>query len=257
MLDKLKILAERFIHIEQQLCDSTVIEDLDKFKQISKEHKDLMPIMEVYKTYTLFLDRREQAQEMLTVADMRDMAQEEINEIEPEIIALEIEINILLTPKGIENQEDVIDTLFDIRYYSDKSNLCFEEQRTVAEENGRVFTLNLPKGEKCCKIHVDDCLIKANDQQRCDYWFHHYDKNDNVFVELKGMDIEHAVEQIIATIGWLKTRIDLPQQKRNGAIVLSKNPLTSTETQLLKTDFRKKYGNRLEIKNRQIVFSFQ
>jgi PCRF domain len=254
MLDKLKILAETFIYLEEQLCDSTVIEDLDKFKQISKEHKDLIPIMEAYKTYASHLDRREQAKEMLTVADMREMAEEELNEIEPKITVLEVEINILLTPKDTEYQEDEKDALSDIRFGKD---VCFKEQRTVAEENGRVFTLDLPKGEKCCKIHVDGCLITDNNQQRCDYWFHHYDKNDNVFVELKGMDIEHAVEQIIATIGWLETRMDLPKEKRNGAIVLSKNPLTSTKTQVLKTDFRKKYGNRLEIKNVQIVFKFQ
>lgn len=257
MLDKLKILAETFTYLEEQLCDPAVIEDLDKFKKISKEHNDLIPIMAIYEIYASHIDRREQAREMLINAEMREMAQEELNEIEPKIITLEIEIRILLTPKDIEYQEYVKDTLSGIRYIRDDLNRCFEEQRPVADENGRVFTLDLPKGEKYCKIHVDGCLITDNNQQRCDYWFHHYDKNDNVFVELKGMDIEHAVEQIIATIGWLKTRIDLPKEKRNGAIVLSKNPLTSTKTQVLKTDFRKKHGNRLEIKNVQIVFKFQ
>ncbi len=137
---------------------------------------------------------------------------------------------------------------------ADKS--CFNMNKTVAEENKRVFRLDLSKGEPCCLIHVDGCLIKANDVEKCDYWFHHCDRNDNIFVELKGQNIRKGFQQILSTIDWLKSKIDLPKEKRNAAIVASKVPMTSAETQKLKIEFKSKYGNRLEIQSIQMVSKF-
>ncbi|MBL7815330.1 MAG: peptide chain release factor 1 [Saprospiraceae bacterium] len=112
MLDKLKAIADRFVHLEEQLSDPSVIGDMDKFKKVNKDYKDLTPIVEAYKKYVSLLDRREQAQEMLADADMREMAREELNEVEPEINTLEEDINILLIPKDPEDSKDV---LFEIR----------------------------------------------------------------------------------------------------------------------------------------------
>jgi peptide chain release factor 1 len=112
MLDKLKAIADRFVHLEEQLSDPSVTGDLDKFKRINKDYKEMMPIVEAYKKYASLLDRREQAQEMLADADMREMAREELNEVEPEIATLEEEINVLLIPKDPEDSKDV---LFEIR----------------------------------------------------------------------------------------------------------------------------------------------
>ncbi len=112
MIDKLKAIADRFVHLEEQLSDPSVTSDLDKFKRINKDYKDMMPIVEAYKKYASLLDRRQQAQEMLADADMRDMAREELNEVEPEIATLEEDINVLLIPKDPEDSKDV---LFEIR----------------------------------------------------------------------------------------------------------------------------------------------
>jgi peptide chain release factor 1 len=112
MLEKLKAIADRFVHLEEQLSDPSVTVDLDKFKRINKDYKELMPIVEAYTQYASLLDRREQAKEMLADLDMREMAREELNEVEPEIATLEEAINVLLIPKDPEDSKDV---LFEIR----------------------------------------------------------------------------------------------------------------------------------------------
>jgi hypothetical protein len=135
-------------------------------------------------------------------------------------------------------------------------DICFNENKTVAEENKRVFRLDLPKGENCCRISVDDCLIKDKTVEKCDFWFHHCEKDENVFVELKGQNINKAFSQILRTIENIKSRIDLPKDKRHAAIVISKSPKSSNEIRLLKTAFKNKHGNRLEIQSIQMTFKF-
>ena len=112
MLDKLKAIYDRYVHLEEQLSDPSVINDMDKFKRINKDYKDLQPIVEVYKKYATLLDRQGQAKEMLDDHELRDMAWEELNEVNPQIAELDEEIKVLLIPKDLEDSKDV---LFEIR----------------------------------------------------------------------------------------------------------------------------------------------
>jgi peptide chain release factor 1 len=112
MLDKLKAIYDRYVHLEEQLSDPSVINDMDKFRKINKDYKDLQPIVDVYKKYDTLLDRQGQAKEMLDDHELRDMAWEELNEVNPQIAELDEEIKILLIPKDPEDSKDV---LFEIR----------------------------------------------------------------------------------------------------------------------------------------------
>ena len=112
MLDKLKAINDRYVHLEEQLSDPSVINDMDKFRRINKDYKDLQPIVEVYKKYNVLMDRQSQAKEMLDDHELRDMAWEELNEVNPQIAELDEEIKVLLIPKDPEDSKDV---LFEIR----------------------------------------------------------------------------------------------------------------------------------------------
>ena len=112
MLDKLKAINDRYVHLEEQLSDPSVINDMDKFRRINKDYKDLQPIVEVYKKYAVLMDRQAQAKEMLDDHELRDMAWEELNEVNPQIAELDEEIKVLLIPKDPEDSKDV---LFEIR----------------------------------------------------------------------------------------------------------------------------------------------
>jgi peptide chain release factor 1 len=112
MLDKLKAIADRYLYLEEQLSDPSVIGDMDKFKKVNKDYKDLQAIVAAYRTYAALIDRRNQAEEMLDDPEMRDMAREELTEVEPAITDLEEAIKVLLIPKDPEDSKDV---LFEIR----------------------------------------------------------------------------------------------------------------------------------------------
>ncbi len=112
MLDKLKAIKDRYVHIEEQLSDPAVINDTEKSKRINKEYKDLMPIVAGYEAYKKILNDIEQAKEMLNDSEMREIAKEELNTLEPQRDELEAKIRLLIVPKDPEDTKDV---LFEIR----------------------------------------------------------------------------------------------------------------------------------------------
>jgi hypothetical protein len=118
----------------------------------------------------------------------------------------------------------------------------------VASENGKRFEIE--SNENFTRIRIDACLIPSQQVQKCDFGFVRHSNNEFYFLELKGKDVKIALNQIISTINIFETTlIRMPQTKRFGFIVSSRNPLTSTETNNLKQAFAKKYGRLLEIKS--------
>ncbi len=112
MIDKLRAIYDKYVHLEEQLSDPSVIGDMDKFKKVNKEYKDLQPIVSVYKEYKKVTDDISQAQEMLDDSDMREMAKEELQLLQPRKDELDEEIKTLLIPKDPEDSKDVY---FEIR----------------------------------------------------------------------------------------------------------------------------------------------
>lgn len=115
MLDKLQAIREKYLHLEEQLSDPSIVVDMEKSKRVNKEYRKLQPIIEAYTKYERVLRDIDSAAAVLkaeTDPEMRDMAKEEIASLEPERDALEEELKVLLTPKDPEDEKDVI---FEIR----------------------------------------------------------------------------------------------------------------------------------------------
>lgn len=114
MIDKLEAIRDRFYYLEEQMADPAVISDMDRYKKISKEYKDLKLIVEVYKDYKKLLGNIETAEEMLKDKDpdMKEMASMELEELRPRREEMEERIKMLLIPKDPEDSKDVI---FEIR----------------------------------------------------------------------------------------------------------------------------------------------
>ncbi len=115
MLDKLQAIREKYIHLEEQLSDPSTASDVEKSKRVNKEYKKLQPLVETANRYEKALADLDSARSVLAMesdADMRDLAKEEIAELEPVCTALEEELKTLLTPKDPEDEKDVI---FEIR----------------------------------------------------------------------------------------------------------------------------------------------
>jgi len=115
MLEKLPAIREKYIHLEEQLSDPGIVADMERSKRVNKEYKNLQPIMTTFERYEKVLADLESAQRLFvaeTDADVREMAREEIDTLEPERDALDEQLKTLLTPKDPEDEKDVI---FEIR----------------------------------------------------------------------------------------------------------------------------------------------
>lgn len=108
MLDKLAAIHDRFRNLEEQLSDPTVISDMDRFQKVNKEYKKLAPIVDAYKQYQLILGNLDTAKEMLADAEMKEMAEMEIEELKPQREKLEEDLKVMLIPRDAEDERDVI-----------------------------------------------------------------------------------------------------------------------------------------------------
>lgn len=114
MIDKLEAIQDRYFYLEEQLSDPEVIADMSRFKKVSKEYKDLKEVVDVFQEYKEVLGNIATAEEMLSEddADMKEMANAELEELRPSREALEEKLKVLLIPKDPEDSKDVI---FEIR----------------------------------------------------------------------------------------------------------------------------------------------
>lgn len=111
MIDKLQAIRDKYLHLEEQLSDPGIVADMEKSKRVNKEYKKLTPIIETFEKYEKLLANLKNAREMLSLEkdpEMRDMAKEEINDLEPRVDILEDELKMLLVPKDPEDEKDVI-----------------------------------------------------------------------------------------------------------------------------------------------------
>ena len=114
MLDKLDDLYNRYRETEEQLADPAVMADQERYTKISKQYKELKRIVDVYQEYKLTRANADSARELRRDPDpeMREMAELELEGLEPALEDLEERLKLLLVPRDPEDERDV---LFEIR----------------------------------------------------------------------------------------------------------------------------------------------
>jgi peptide chain release factor 1 len=107
---KLAQLEKRFDELTQQMADPAVIGDGDKYRKVTKEQAELSEIVEKYRQWKDMEDALSQARPMLQEKDpdLRAMAEEEVQRLEPELAKIEEEIKILLLPKDPKDEKNVV-----------------------------------------------------------------------------------------------------------------------------------------------------
>ena len=111
ILNRLDGLKLKFEEIGQQMTDPEVIGDMKKFVQLNKEYKELKPIIETSERYRTAVNNLREAKDILANEkdeDLREMAREEVAELEPAIGRLEEEIKLLLIPKDPQDEKNAI-----------------------------------------------------------------------------------------------------------------------------------------------------
>ena len=108
MLDKLKDLDLRYEDLESQLGDPRVYGDAEKLRQVNRELKELLPVVETYRAYQAADSRRREAEELLHDPEMKEMAQDELAEAKEELEQLKEMLTILLLPRDPNDSRNVI-----------------------------------------------------------------------------------------------------------------------------------------------------
>lgn len=110
MIEKLEEIHSRYLDIEEKLSDPTVASDMKQFTKLNKEYSSLKEVNQAYLSYKDILDNIESSKAMLNDSDqeMRDMAKEELQELEKSKNALDEKLKVLLIPKDPDDAKDVI-----------------------------------------------------------------------------------------------------------------------------------------------------
>jgi peptide chain release factor 1 len=89
-----------------------VVQDMDRFRALTREHADVSGVAQLYGEYRRRESDLAQAREMQSDPELADMAAEEIATLEAELPRLEDELQKLLLPK---DPDDVRNTFLEIR----------------------------------------------------------------------------------------------------------------------------------------------
>ena len=104
MSAKLDQLTHRLQEVGDLLSQQEATTDMDSYRKLTREHAELGPLVELYASYTLAEADTRTAQGMLADPDMKEFAQEEIDDAKSRMAQLEIDLQKMLLPKD-ENDE--------------------------------------------------------------------------------------------------------------------------------------------------------
>jgi len=108
IVTKLDHLSERLVEINQLLMQEGSTANMDNYRKLNREHAELTPVVELYHRYQQALLDISSAQEMMSDPDMKEFAQEEINNAKTIIDNLDTELQKMLLPKDPNDERNII-----------------------------------------------------------------------------------------------------------------------------------------------------
>ena len=107
MFEKLKALAQRMDELEARLAEPGLYDDPERAAKLLKERNELEPIVAAFRAYERAKQAQADALEMLSDPDMKELAQEELQQAKADIARLEEELKILLLPKDPNDDKNI------------------------------------------------------------------------------------------------------------------------------------------------------
>ena len=111
-MDKVQAVENKFMDLEQQISDPSVIARQDEWQKLTKEHASLMLIVETFRKYKDITSTIDGDKEIIDDPDSDDdliaMAKEEMNGLTKEQADLEDQLHVLMLPKDPRDDKNVI-----------------------------------------------------------------------------------------------------------------------------------------------------
>ncbi|MHB1021255.1 MAG: peptide chain release factor 1 [Acidobacteriaceae bacterium] len=110
MFDRLEQIEARYEELGAQLAEPEIISDQQRYQKTAKQHRDLEPVVEMFREYKQIQQGIAEARAMLTEtdADIRAMAQDELSQLEEKLPAVEDALKVLLLPKDPNDEKNVV-----------------------------------------------------------------------------------------------------------------------------------------------------
>ena len=111
MLDKLEAIYSRYCEIEQQMNDPAVTSDMKRYVKLSKDYKDLQPVVKAYHEYKALLNTIAECKELLESEkdpELREMAKEELAACQDRREPMEDDIRLLLIPADPTDSKNAV-----------------------------------------------------------------------------------------------------------------------------------------------------
>ena len=108
MIDRLEETLKKYNELQEKLQQEEVIQNINLLTELSKQASSMEEVVNVYKKYKEILKNIEDDKELLKDEDLKDMAKDELQQLENEKILIEKKLEILLLPKDPRDGSNVI-----------------------------------------------------------------------------------------------------------------------------------------------------
>ena len=108
MKERLNLMIERYNYLNDEMLKPEIYNEYNKMKVISKEKNSLEETVKTYKKLLSVEDDIEAAKEMMKDQEMREFAEEELENLHNEKTELESKLRVLLLPKDPNDEKNVI-----------------------------------------------------------------------------------------------------------------------------------------------------
>ncbi len=111
MLEKLKLVENRFAELGELLIQPDIISDQKKYIQLSKEYKEIKKIIDKGGVYKNLIANKSEAQDIISNEkddEMIEMAKMQLEEVEVKLPKTEEELKVLLIPKDPDDSKNVV-----------------------------------------------------------------------------------------------------------------------------------------------------
>jgi peptide chain release factor 1 len=111
LLDKLRDIQRRFMDLEGQLGDPSVVADMKRFVKINRDYRGLEPVVKASKEYENVIENIASSKKILSTekdSDFVDMAKMELEELDGRKAEIEEELRVLMLPEDPEDEKNIV-----------------------------------------------------------------------------------------------------------------------------------------------------
>ena len=108
VFDRLNELNDRYIELEQRMEQPEVYTDAEAYSRCARELRELEPVITAFRSYQEAVAAMDDARSLMDDPEMRELAQDELEDAMSRRDQLEHELQLLLLPKDPNDSKNVI-----------------------------------------------------------------------------------------------------------------------------------------------------